>query len=51
MIPAVMYHYLVFQIILLEGAQHNVFLFCNDFICVFMLFYGHVARMGREEAY
>jgi hypothetical protein len=50
-ISAVIYHYLVFQIILPEGVQHNVFLFCNDFFCVFMLFSGHIARMGREEAY
>ena len=51
MISPAIYHYLVFQIILPEGSKHNVFLFCNDFVCVFMFLSGRVARMGRGEVY
>ena len=51
MISAVICHCLVFQVISSVGAQHSVFLFCNDFLCVFMLLSGHVARTGRGEAY
>jgi len=48
-ISAVIYHYLVFQIILPDGTQQNVFLFCNDFLCIYVLFSGHVARMGERR--
>ena len=51
MMSVVIYHYLVFQIILPEDSQQNVLIFCNDFVCVSMLFSGHVARIGRGEAY